>query len=91
MAKKSVVKKDSERLLDIRNLKIEATVYPPGEEPRTIIIVDGVSLTLNRGRVLGLIGESAVKAARSRLHGPDDDEIGQPHPTVPSSAGWCPS
>lgn len=60
MARKSVVKKDSERLLDIRNLRIEATVYPPGEEPRTITIVDGVSLTLNRGRVLGLIGESGA-------------------------------
>ncbi|MGO4833726.1 ATP-binding cassette domain-containing protein, partial [Rhizobiaceae sp. 2RAB30] len=60
MAKKSVVKKDSDRLLDIRNLKIEATVYPPGEDPRTITIVDGISLTLNRGRVLGLIGESGA-------------------------------
>ncbi len=60
MAKKSVVKKDSDRLLDILNLKIEATVYPPGEDPRTITIVDGVSLTLNRGRVLGLIGESGA-------------------------------
>jgi peptide/nickel transport system ATP-binding protein len=47
-------------LLDIRNLKIEATVYPPGEEPRTVTIVDGVSLTLERGRVLGLIGESGA-------------------------------
>jgi peptide/nickel transport system ATP-binding protein len=47
-------------LLDIRNLRIEATVYPPGEDPRTITIVDDVSLTLNRGKVLGLIGESGA-------------------------------
>ncbi len=47
-------------LLDIRNLRIEATVYPPGEAPRKVTIVDGVSLTLERGRVLGLIGESGA-------------------------------
>jgi len=50
----------AETLLDIRNLRIEATVYPPGEEPRTAVIVDGVSLTLEKGRVLGLIGESGA-------------------------------
>ena len=47
-------------LLDIRNLKIEATVYPPGGEPTNVTIVDGVSLTLERGKVLGLIGESGA-------------------------------
>ncbi|MCV3238376.1 ABC transporter ATP-binding protein [Mesorhizobium sp. ZC-5] len=47
-------------LLDIRNLKIEATVYPPGEAPRKVTIVDNVSLTLQRGKVLGLIGESGA-------------------------------
>ncbi|MBM3573795.1 MAG: ATP-binding cassette domain-containing protein, partial [Alphaproteobacteria bacterium] len=47
-------------LLDIRNLRIEATVYPPGEKARDILIVDDVSLTLQRGRVLGLIGESGA-------------------------------
>jgi peptide/nickel transport system ATP-binding protein len=47
-------------LLDIRNLRIEATVYPPGEPPKTITLVHGVSLTLNRGKVLGLIGESGA-------------------------------
>ena len=47
-------------LLDIRNLKIEARIFPPGEEPRLITIVDGVSLTLERGKVLGLIGESGA-------------------------------
>ncbi|MDN2565169.1 ABC transporter ATP-binding protein [Aquibium sp. A9E412] len=47
-------------LLDIRNLRIEATVYPPGEDPHDIVIVDDVSLALRRGRVLGLIGESGA-------------------------------
>ena len=47
-------------LLDIRNLKIEATSYPPGERPRDVVLVEGVSLTLPQGRVLGLIGESGA-------------------------------
>jgi peptide/nickel transport system ATP-binding protein len=47
-------------LLDIRDLRIEATTYPPGETPRTVTIVDGVSLTLQKGKVLGLIGESGA-------------------------------
>ncbi|CAN7498760.1 ABC transporter ATP-binding protein [Rhizobium sp. LjRoot254] len=50
----------ADTLLDIRNLRIEATVYPPGEAPRTATIVDNVSLTLEKGRVLGLIGESGA-------------------------------
>lgn len=50
----------SDLLLDIRNLRIEATAYPPGEPPRTVTIVDDVSLSLRRGRVLGLIGESGA-------------------------------
>jgi peptide/nickel transport system ATP-binding protein len=50
----------ADSLLDIRDLKIEATVYPPGEESRDITIVDGVSLTLEKGKVLGLIGESGA-------------------------------
>jgi peptide/nickel transport system ATP-binding protein len=50
----------AETLLDIRGLRIEATVYPPGEPPRDVVIVDGVSLTLARGRVMGLIGESGA-------------------------------
>ena len=32
--------------LDIRNLRIEATVYPPGEPAQDIMIVEDVSLTL---------------------------------------------
>ena len=50
----------AEALLDIRDLRIEATTYPPGEKPRTITIVDGVSLQLQKGKVLGLIGESGA-------------------------------
>ncbi|MGB5869974.1 MAG: ABC transporter ATP-binding protein [Albidovulum sp.] len=47
-------------LLEIRNLKIGATVYAPGERPRDITIVDDVSLTLAKGKVMGLIGESGA-------------------------------
>ncbi|MEO9613544.1 MAG: ABC transporter ATP-binding protein [Nitratireductor sp.] len=47
-------------LLQIRNLRIEATVYPPGEAPHDITIVDDVSLKLEKGKVLGLIGESGA-------------------------------
>ncbi|MDX8503109.1 ABC transporter ATP-binding protein [Mesorhizobium sp. VK4C] len=47
-------------LLDIRNLRIEATTYPRGEKPTTVAIVDDVSLTLEKGKVLGLIGESGA-------------------------------
>ena len=47
-------------LLEIRDLKIEATVYPPDEDPHDITIVDGISLKLEKGKVLGLIGESGA-------------------------------
>jgi peptide/nickel transport system ATP-binding protein len=47
-------------LLSVRNLKIEATSYPPGEPPKRITIVDGVSFDLEKGKVLGLIGESGA-------------------------------
>lgn len=47
-------------LLDIRNLRIEATVYPPGEKPKTSTLVHGVSLSVQKGKVLGLIGESGA-------------------------------
>jgi peptide/nickel transport system ATP-binding protein len=50
----------AETLLDIRNLRIEATVHPPGEPARNVLIVDDVSLTLETGKVLGLIGESGA-------------------------------
>jgi len=47
-------------LLTINNLRIEATVYAPGEKPRDAVIVDDVSLSLEKGKVLGLIGESGA-------------------------------
>jgi peptide/nickel transport system ATP-binding protein len=47
-------------LLQIRGLKIEATSYPPGEPPKEVTLVEGVDLTLARGRVMGLIGESGA-------------------------------
>jgi len=50
----------SELLLEINDLKIEATVRPPGEEAQDITLVDGVSAALEPGRVLGLIGESGA-------------------------------
>ena len=50
----------SDMLLEVTDLKIEATAYPPGEPPRDITIVEGVSFSLEKGRVLGLIGESGA-------------------------------
>lgn len=60
MAKAAVKKQHDGKLLEVRDLKIEATVYPPGEDPKDVTIVHGVSLTLERGKVLGLIGESGA-------------------------------
>jgi peptide/nickel transport system ATP-binding protein len=57
---KAAASAGSDTLLDIRNLRIEATVYPPGEVPKTITLVHDVSLTLKKGKVLGLIGESGA-------------------------------
>lgn len=47
-------------LLLIRDLRVEADLKLPGEEFRTVTLVDGVSLSLKRGKVLGLIGESGA-------------------------------
>ena len=50
----------AEALLNITDLRIEATSYPPGEPPKEVVLVDGVSLSLEKGKVLGLIGESGA-------------------------------
>ncbi len=47
-------------LLEIKNLRIEATSYPPGEAPRKVVLVDDVSVSVEQGKVLGLIGESGA-------------------------------
>lgn len=50
----------SDAMLQVRNLKIGATVYPPSGKPHDIEIVHGISFDLDRGKVLGLIGESGA-------------------------------
>jgi peptide/nickel transport system ATP-binding protein len=50
----------SDSLLEVKGLRIEATAYPPGEPPRDITIVEGVSFKVEKGKVLGLIGESGA-------------------------------
>ena len=50
----------SDTLLQVKNLKIGATVYAPGQEPEELEIVRGVSFELKKGKVIGLIGESGA-------------------------------
>jgi peptide/nickel transport system ATP-binding protein len=50
----------AEVLLDIRGLRIEATSYPPDGPPVDVVLVDDVSVSVQKGRVLGLIGESGA-------------------------------
>jgi peptide/nickel transport system ATP-binding protein len=50
----------SDLLLKVRDLKIGAHVMPPNEKPFDIEIVHGVSFDLEKGKVLGLIGESGA-------------------------------
>jgi peptide/nickel transport system ATP-binding protein len=47
-------------LLSVKNLKIEATSYPPGEPPKTVTLAENVSFDVQKGKVLGLIGESGA-------------------------------
>ena len=57
----------SDHLLKVRDLKIGATVYPPGGKPHDIELVHGVSFDLERGKVLGLIGESGAGKSSTSL------------------------
>ncbi|MCJ8340289.1 MAG: ABC transporter ATP-binding protein [Pseudomonadales bacterium] len=46
--------------LEVKDLKIEASISMPGQERQSITLVDKISFTLGRGKVLGLIGESGA-------------------------------
>ncbi len=50
----------NDTLVRVRELTIDATVYPLGQSPQVINIVSGINFDLARGRVLGLIGESGA-------------------------------
>ena len=47
-------------LLEFRDLKIGVTVREPGKPAHDLTIVKGVNATLEKGKVLGLIGESGA-------------------------------
>ena len=46
--------------LDIRDLKIGVTIREPGKPKQDIEIVKGISVQVEKGKVLGLIGESGA-------------------------------
>ncbi|MFV2054057.1 ABC transporter ATP-binding protein [Aliiroseovarius sp. YM-037] len=50
----------TEPLLQMRDLRIETEVNPRDKNARPVEILKGIDLTLNRGEVLGLIGESGA-------------------------------
>ena len=47
-------------LIEIRDLRIEGSSHVPGQRSTALTIVDGISLTLRKGQVLALIGESGA-------------------------------
>lgn len=47
-------------LISANNLVIKARIHRPSEKPFDVTIVDNVSFTLQKGEVLGLIGESGA-------------------------------
>ncbi|MFV0383175.1 ABC transporter ATP-binding protein [Paracoccus sp. (in: a-proteobacteria)] len=47
-------------ILQISGLQIRAKIWPSGEPPRETEIVKGISVDLEKGKVLGLIGESGA-------------------------------
>lgn len=49
-----------DNLLTVKDLVIKAKVHHVGEKPFDVTIVDKVSFTLEKGKVLGLIGESGA-------------------------------
>ncbi|WP_375261161.1 ABC transporter ATP-binding protein [Palleronia sp.] len=50
----------ADHLLEVRDLQIGARAYEEDGTPREIEIVKGISFDLEKGRVLGLIGESGA-------------------------------
>ena len=48
------------KVLKVRDLKINATVFPVDGEPFEIDVVEGISFDLELGKVIGLIGESGA-------------------------------
>ena len=50
----------AENLLSVKDLVIKAKVHHVGEKPFDVTLVDKVSFTLEKGKVLGLIGESGA-------------------------------
>lgn len=50
----------ADSLLEIRDLKVTAMTRPPGEKPREVTLAQNINASLERGKVLGLIGESGA-------------------------------
>ncbi|ASJ74239.1 ABC transporter ATP-binding protein [Granulosicoccus antarcticus] len=52
--------KTPDALLDVRHLQISVTIHPTDGKSHDVVIVDDISFSLPKGRVLGLIGESGA-------------------------------